>query len=368
MSITRWIAVFSLFLFTIPLNGCGFKDVDKRFFAVAIAVDPADNPERLYKVTIKLAIPSPSERFGSNDYTLVSEETDSIAEALRKIKSKIDKELDLGHLKVVILGQSIVERGNVSTLMDWFIRRRDMQKIAWVAAGKPNGKAILDLKPHTERLPSNMLFMSFGKAGTETGYIVSEYLFDFQRRLKERGLDPILPLIETRDNKQVMINRVIVLDKEKQKVLLEPLETKILNSFLDQVSKYDIPVKLNSGFFVIATEKVRGSFSIQRRQGKPVIKLSCYVSGIIEEASVQVVRDDLPKYERIAESQMRLRILSFLQKLQQSNVDPLGFGLRYRATHVGSTERVWKDWLELYPDAEFEVHTKVKITSSGQLG
>lgn len=365
---SRLNAVLSLLLLACSLSGCGFKDIDKRFFAVAAAVDPADNPERLYKVTLKLAIPSPSERFGSNDYTLVSEETDSIAEAVRKIKSKIDKELDLGHLKAIVIGRKLVEKGDVGTLLDWFVRRRDVQNVAWVAVGNPTGEAVLDLKPATERLPSNMLFMSFGQVGTETAYIVSEYLFDFRRRLKERGLDPVLPIIQPRTEKQVLINRVAILDKEKQRLVLEPLETKILNSFFQGVGKYDIHVNMEGGFFVIAAENVRGSFTIHKRQGKAVVQLTMRIHGIIEESSVPVVKEDLPKYERTTEEQVKARVKELLEKFQKANVDPIGLGLRYRARHTGDPEQVWKEWEQLYPDAEFEVYAHVKLKSTGQLG
>lgn len=270
----RWMAVLSLLMVSLSLNGCGFKDIDKRFFAIGLAVDVADNPERKYKVTVKFAVPKPVEQFASNKYTLVSEETDSIAEAeaLRKIKSKVDKELDLGQLKIIVFGQSLVEKEGISDAMDWLVRRRDVQKIAWIAAGKPNGKAILDLQPKSERIPSNMVILAFGQAGTETAYVVSEYLFDFRRRLMERGLDPILPLIETRGEEQVSINRVIILDKDKPKIVLNPFETKIFNSFYQGVGKYDIRVQYDSGFFIIAANNVRGSFSLQNRRGKAVIQ------------------------------------------------------------------------------------------------
>ncbi|CAM4005821.1 Ger(x)C family spore germination protein [Cohnella lubricantis] len=349
------------------LNGCGFKDIDKRFFVVAMAVDPADNPDKLYKVTVKLAIPSPSERFGSNDYTIVSEETDSIAEAVRVIKSEVDKELDLGHMKAIVIGQKLVEQGNMNKLMDWFIRRRDIQNIAWIAAGNPSGKAVLDLRPHTERLPSNMLFMSFGQFGTETAYIVSEYLFDFHRRLKERGLDPLLPIIEVRDNQQVSINRSIILDKERQRIVLQALDNKVVNSFYQGIGKYDIRVDLNDGFFIIAAENCKGTFTLNTRNGKAVIHLYVRVNGIVEESTVPLSKEKLSMYERAAEQQVNKRVLSLFYKLQQAKVDPIGFGLRYRARHTGNPDQVWRDWLRLYPEAEFKVQSKVKLMSTGQI-
>lgn len=80
------------------------------------------------------------------------------------------------------------------------------------------------------------------------------------------------------------------------------------------------------------------------------------------------MQEDLPKYERMAEAQLNKSSLALFQELQQAKVDPVGLGLRYRGRHTGNPDKVWKDWLELYPDAEFEIKSKVKLYSAGQLG
>jgi spore germination protein KC len=364
----KWLSAVLPLIFLMSLCGCGFKDIDKRFFVVAMAVDPSENADKLYHVTLKLAIPSPSEKFGSNEFTLVSEDTGTIAEAVRLIKSKVDKELDFGHLKVILLGQALVQKGNVGELMDWFIRRRDIQFIAWVAVGAPTGQKILELKPKTERLPANMLIMSFGQVGTETAYIVSEYMFDFRRRLTERGLDPILPIVEPRGNQQVEINRVAVLNKEKQMTVLNPLETKIFNSLYQGIGKYDIRVEQDSQPFIISADNVKGTFTIQSKDGRPHIRVIMTVHGVIEESAIPLNRLELSKYEQLAEAQIQQRVGQLLKRLQEADLDPVGFGLRYRAQHTGNPDDVWKNWKQLYPQAEFEVQAKVTLFSTGTLG
>ncbi|WP_284645795.1 Ger(x)C family spore germination protein [Paenibacillus silviterrae] len=348
------------------LTGCGFKDIDKRFFAVSIAIDEPVNKERKYMVTIRLAIPSPEEKFGANNSILVTEENDSIAEALRIVKSKIDKELDLGHMKAIIIGESIAKKGEMQEICDWFFRRRDVQQIAWMGIGRPRAIDVIKLEPNTERLPSNMLFMFFGETGTETGYVVSEYMFDFRRRLTERGIDPILPVLEPRGGNQLTINRVALLDKKKQKLVLTPRETKIFNTFYQGTGKYDIRVNQGNDFFVIAAENVRSLFTIvPQADGKLKIKVRLKISGIIEETSKTHFRgDELHDLEKLAEQTVQERVQLFLKKLQQSGVDPIGFGLRYRAQNW-DRQKAWDEWQELYPSVEFEVIPHVNITSTG---
>ena len=40
------------------LGGCGFKDIDKRFFVVAMGIDWTGKEDKPYLVTLRLAIPA----------------------------------------------------------------------------------------------------------------------------------------------------------------------------------------------------------------------------------------------------------------------------------------------------------------------
>ena len=154
------------------------------------------------------------------------------------IKSEVDKEIDFSHSKMIILGEDILGEDLQETI-DWFIRRRDIQKIAWIAVGSPGVEEILKLKPKSESLPANALFLSFGRTGTESAYIITEYLFDLRKRLTEKGLDTVLPVIEANDFQTYKINSSIVLNKEGKITKLQPEETKVLNILLNRADKLE---------------------------------------------------------------------------------------------------------------------------------
>lgn len=349
-------------------SGCGFKDIDKRFFAVTIGIDKAEDANQRFKVEVKLVIPSPEEKFGSNQFLIVTQEADTITEAVRMIKAKIDKELDFGHAKAIIIGEKLLNEGNIplDELMDWPLRRRDIQKISWMAIGKPDAFTILNSRPKSERLPSNQIFLFFGETGTETAYVVSEYLFDFYRRMKERGLDPILPVIEGREDGQFLTNRVTVFNKEKSVLTLTPLETKIFNSFYHNIAKSAIPVQTDDVYAAIDAREIRTSYWIDNTKSyKPTAMVQVKVIGVIEESKKHIHISDLPMYERATEQILKVRITALLKKLQKAGVDPIGFGLRYRATHR-TEDQDWKEWQTVkYPNLEFQVTTHVSLRGAG---
>jgi spore germination protein KC len=55
--------------------------------------------------------------------------------------------------------------------------------------------------------------------------------------------------------------------------------------------------------------------------------------------------------------------LALLKKIQKANVDPMGFGLRYRATHPGND--AWKQWQSIYPTIKFVVNPNIQIEGTG---
>jgi spore germination protein KC len=363
-----WLTVVSIMVVSLfgLLTGCGFKDIDKRFFVVTVGVDKPEKKGMNYKVELKLAIPSSSERFGSNNSLIVTEEAETVTEAVRLIKSKVDKELDFGHTKAVIFGDSLMNEPNaLKEVMDWFTRRRDIQMITWMGLGRPDALAVLRASPKTERLPANQLFMFFGQTGTESAYIVSEYLFDLRRRMRERGLDPVLPIVQAREADQLTVNKTAVFNKERRVLNLSPDETKIFNTFFHNIGKTDVKVNNGSQTFAISMDSIKTKYSCRKdANGKDYVYVTIAMTGILEEARASVDLKLLTEYERLAEKELSTRAGDLFRKLQKAGVDPIGFGLDYRA-HRMTEQAEWERWEAEYPEIEFRIDAKVKLLGAG---
>jgi spore germination protein KC len=108
-SLNQWKKNLLILLSCLALSACGFKDIEKRFFVVSIGVDTAKDHTKKYLVSLKFAVPGPS-KDSPNEYQIVSQEANSISEAVRIIKTKVDKEIDFSHAKVIVFSESIVKR------------------------------------------------------------------------------------------------------------------------------------------------------------------------------------------------------------------------------------------------------------------
>ena len=362
MSLIKCKAVCLFGVLLLLLSGCGYKDIDKRLFVVSIGVDQADNSSKKYLVSLKFALPAAS-KIGSNEFIIISQKADTMAEAVRVIKTRIDKELDFSHAKVLILSEDLARQKENAGLYYWLSRRRDIQKVAYVAIGKPSALDVLKVKPKSEELPANALILALPRDGTETPYVISAYYFDMKKRLIERGLDPILPVVKAK-NDLLEINTAGIFNKSSLKLSLTQEETKLLNYILNREEKSELGVKKGKVKFIVDINKLKTKYHIYTPKGKePFIKVDIKVKGRIEETNMRITNGHLSPYEKAANAQLTKEITALLKKIQKENLDPVGFGLRYRARHFNKND--WEEWKGIYPAITFKVNAKVNIEDTG---
>ncbi|WP_068774198.1 Ger(x)C family spore germination protein [Paenibacillus sp. FJAT-26967] len=344
------------------VGGCNFKDIDKRVFVVSMGIDKGDGSDM--RVSLKLAIPQGNPKEGAEEFEIIEEEARTISDALRKAKSKVDKELDYGHMKVLLIGEDMA-REDIYRVINWAVRRRDIQRISMLGIGSPSALDAQKVKPKSERIPSNALILSLSKNGTESPFIVSEYLFDYQRRLDEKGLDPFLPVVEA-EKDYFVINRVALMRKNKIAVELSPDETKIYNLLVSRNLKTNMSAQSENNFYEINLDNSRASYKIEETPRGAVLKYKIKISSNLEENEVRekFTRERLDEIEKIFEKEISRQVSDFLEKLQKNKTDPIGFGLRYISRHWNN-ETEWEEWERLFPALEFEVETHVRIHSAG---
>ncbi len=329
-----------------------------------MGIDEASNMEDGYEIILKVAIPEAESRKESEKYILLTEESQTIGEAVNIMKGRISNELDFGHMKMIVLGSDIMKR-DLSKVMDWFTRRRDIQQIAYVGVGKPDAKTILDVTPKIERLPSNSLFLFFGETGTESAYVTTSYLFNFRRDLKERGIDAYLPVIEPNDTGGLSIAKLMISSKEKILLELNEEETKMFNILNKGYDKFNVVVETDeTNYFVLTMDQVDSSYTFTNR-AQPVITFTINFSSLVEESTFEFNKSKMEKYKKLAEETVQKSAKQLLLKLQENNLDPFGFGVHYRSIQKGSEEEKIKQWDALYPNVSFKIDVKATIKGTG---
>ncbi|MDN3015986.1 Ger(x)C family spore germination protein [Paenibacillus sp. BSR1-1] len=351
---------------TFFLAGCQFNDIDKRFFVVAIGIDQPENAKHHFRVMLKLTIPSAQVEAGKSDFQIITQESNSISEAIRVIQSLVDKKLDFGHCRVIVLDKKIMQ-SNQLDLMKWFIKRPDIQGITYVAVGEPSAKEVLSWKVKSERLPANALVLAFNEVTNRSPYVLSEILNDYYMRLRESGIDPYLPIIKP-INGSFKINTSVVLKGKTIKAELNRDETRLLNELLNPEKTALIDVgKGKDQIFVNAEQTKTNMKIIIPKKGNPYVDVQIKIKGFIEESQKNLHRrSDIKESEKKAAILVSARVKNFLEHLQKLEVDPLGLGLKYQVKH-GITKNELYQWKNLYPKLEFHVKSDVKLKGTGTM-
>ncbi|WP_168122806.1 Ger(x)C family spore germination protein [Paenibacillus sp. HB172176] len=360
MNLIARISLPLLMLFMVA--GCGFKDIDKRFFVVNTGIDWSGNKDKPYRITIQLAIPSPKIEPGTSKNQYETIDAPTIAEGIRMLKAYVDKELDFGHCKLFVIGDGMAKQ-DIRPVINWMLRRRDIQNGANVAIGEPTAKDILNIHPPSERYPGNALLLSFGTDGTESSYTYVETISGLERRLTEDGLDPILPVITTDGKESFIINRIALFDKQRLKLSLPPADSQLFTQLSNHFTKSSMHGMFKGDKIVSAINSFQSSFHIQHGAEPAQIRMKVKMKVVFEEAPDGLFNQSWAPLEKQLGEEYEQTANKLLRKIQQAGLDPFGFGLRYRAYHPG--ENNWKKWKDLYPDANLSVKAQVKVEGTG---
>ncbi|OBZ12383.1 MULTISPECIES: Ger(x)C family spore germination protein [Bacillales] len=355
-------AILTIAVFGLLISGCGFKDIDKRFFVVALGIDLSENEKKPYRLTLQLAVPSPKIEPGASKTQIETIDTQSVAEGVRMMKAYVDKELDFGHCKVFLIGEKLA-RQDYQNLLEWMTRRRDIQSVADIAIGKPDAESLLKVKPVSERYPGNTLFLSFGSDGTESSYTYVESLSDFSRRASEQGLDPLMPVIAKDKRESYVINRTALLNKKRVKLMLTPAESQLYNQLASDFTKSSMHGMFQGMDLVVALTEIHSKYRIGKHDGEETVMMDIKMKVVFEEAPKGIYNDQWRPIEKKLSEEYAKSCVALLRKIQKAGVDPVGFGLRYRATHPGKD--AWKQWQKIYPTIKFVVHANIIIEGTG---
>lgn len=360
--------LFIILLLTILQTGCAFKDIDKRVFVVAIGIDPSDENGENYKITLKISLPTGSLKDSSGpQFTYLTHEGETIGESIRMLETHIDKVLEFGHTKLIIINEKLLSE-ELGNFMDYFTRRGDIQLIAYVAATKQSAEQVLKTEVATESPASIALFNLFDDNGTESPYIVTTHLFKFRRDVHAKGIDAILPLIETaNDDTELVVNKSLIVREMTPPLELSSVQTKQFNSLKNRKSGFDYKAESEKLTLLLNINRLSMSYKIITDKGKaPRIDMKVKMVGIIGESNNPLHLKDLDEYNKIANKEFHEKIMELLKKLQKHEVDPFGFGLRYRATRLND-KSTYSDWEQLYPTIDFNLSVDTQLKTTGAI-
>jgi spore germination protein KC len=349
-------------------SACRFKDIDRRAFIVAIGLDLGESKDEL-QISVKVAKPKTqqvglSSSSEEENFVFYEASDSSIGNGLRKIKGQLSLEPDYSHLKAIVIGKSLTDNFTLNEIIDYFIRRTDIQKIAWLMVGEPSAKAVISLMPKGENVAANFLFLKFGQ-GVQPQFVNITKTHEVFSEINVPGLSISCPVIEVIDKKFVAENTAIFHDGRIQ-MILDKSQTRILNI---------LELGLTVGFITTYGEE-KNPIGIRMQKAKAKISLeesdtdslTCNitvdVSALLEESSNTY--KDVDYFEKIFEEIFTNHTIRLMNDLKDNGLDPLGLQLKYWAKHP--EYKFNENWIStIYPKIKFNVTSNVIIQQTETL-
>ncbi len=347
-------------------TGCAFKDIDKRIFVLGVGIDPSEKVEDGLRVTLKLAKPAGDvKQEAAQSFSYLSHDSDSVAQAFYDMETHVDKKLDLGHNRSIILNKELLST-DLDEPMDFFTRRGGTQLIGYVAVAEKTAEETVTFAPDTEPPATIALYNFFDDTGTESPYVVTTFLFEFRRQALSNGKNTVLPIIDFNEEQgHFIVNKSIVLKWGEEPVELTSSQTKHFNSLMNKASGFNYNIQEDDLHLVLSIDEVKMKYKIITDEGQtPRIDMQITKTGVVSESNKRLKSSHLQKYGEIAATDIEKKVMELLTMLQENDVDPFGFGLRYRATRL-SRKDIMEDWKRIYPEIEFNVQVKVNLKGTG---
>ncbi|HWK22713.1 MAG TPA: Ger(x)C family spore germination protein [Ureibacillus sp.] len=360
----------SLIPFLMLLSGCEFKDIDKDVFVSMIAIDKSSDNDKPYKITLKFYQPTSSYKEAPEpQFSYLTQNGESLSEAIRLMESYIDKEIEFGHSKLIVIGEDLIKAKKSKEILDFLLRRPDIQMISWITVGRPTAEEIVHLVPEGENAAYPAIFNYFDENGTESQYIVTSYLFDFRRRLKEEGIDTVLPIIVIdEEKKHFKVNRALILRNNKEPHELSTLDTGIYNMLTSRAKVADLIIKEEGDYFIARIDSIDSKFKVNVSDTKKItIELEVSLVGYISESKETLQNKDLPYLNKLLEKDANMKFTAFMEEMIKNGYDPLGFRMNYKSHTLHNHRISTEEWNEAYKDAEIHITVKPGLKSTGTI-
>lgn len=271
-------------------------------------------------------------------------------------------------MKLIIFGKTFTINNSIHNVIDFFIRRRDFQNIAYVAVGSPSAKQILAVNPKEERLAGNSLFMKFGQ-GSESQYSVPTKLFEMYHRSIIPGVSPYCSIIELENDKFVM-KKIAIFDKGMLKLELNQEESMVFNLFKRKIRLGSLVLNDDTSPIGIGINenKVKIKCKNSAKEDRIFFDIKITLRGTIEEiGKLQgVIANHKPMLEEEFSKLLNKQVSSLLRKFKENKVDPLELSIVYWAHN--KPYNFSEKWLkEMFSHAQFNINCRVILERGGNL-
>ena len=355
-------------------TGCwSYHELETYSIVAGMAIDKGQNGYK-YHLTIECVDMSATGGPQAGiEPQILTEDGDSIFDAVRSTLRESDKKLYFNHCQIVVISSELAGEG-IKPLLDWFQRDAEPRvTLDFLVSKEKTAGEILDVTPQTGQITSFQIANSLTESASYYGGTPSRKLYKINNTLNAEGISLSLPAIETKpakEGKTVQLAGTAVFKGDRQIGWLD-----------DEPSKYFVIARgeahgglLLTGEKPDATDLVLEILNMKAKtepelSGDSVsmrIKVDMEAAFAEQNSTVDYLqRDGMEKIQGYAERTIRDGIQDVVKNVQQQfDSDIFGFGSSIFLSKPGEWERLKPGWDDTFRNLKVEVDAKVTIRNA----
>jgi spore germination protein KC len=359
------------------LSGCwDSRQLEDVTILFGIALDI--NEENQDLITVTVAGPTTQEG-ADKEIRTISASGRTVREAIRNIQSRTDREVMLGHLRILFVGRELAERGITQSELDSI--GRDAQIRGTLLMAVVDGRAQDLMYKSTADHPLISLYISeIIESSARRSLVVRYTLRDFFQCWSTGGRTPIAPMVSMDNPKDPALRSTAIFSgDQKMAGELDTQETFILIMLKNQLEKGRMAIPFHNGeegFITAILSGDKRSIKTRIEEGQVYIDVHIKLTGNIieytrersiirpEEYERIVSKEELKLAERRYGEELEVQSYRLMEKLKKEyKADPVGFGNFMRAYQNDFFQQ--GTWLDVLPDVIFNINVDVKLKRVG---
>jgi Ger(x)C family germination protein len=364
-------ALMIIWITAVFLTGCWDKrELEELFVAYTAGIDIDEKDSGI--LSFSLSGPTVEEKAEEANISVVSQGK-SIQDAMINIQSKLYREVVLGHIQVLLIGEETAKEG-ISVFLDAFFRNPYVRGTLLLGITKGKASELLTESRLKQHPYTGIILKKLLQGSNREGISCRCKLVEFFRCLGIEGKDPCMPyLIISPARDQIIVNNIAVFRGDRLAGTLDRDESIAAMILMD---------KMNSGKMVIDLSK-SGEESFLDSSAVNIYRTARKITALTEEDKVKIkvelkvtaeLSEDplyrktiskalIDRQERLFEEKLKSDAIKTLKKLQAYKSDIVCFGEIIRARHPDFFQG--KEWREIYANADFDIDVHFRIRRVG---
>lgn len=391
MKLKYFILVFTIFL----LTGCwNYRDINDIAIVGALGID-YDKENNLYEVSAQIFNAKKGANGGAvtsgteSPITVYEAKAKTVHEAIRNITYASPKKLYIGHLDIVVFGESFLKEGFINAA-DFLFRDDESRKDFDILATKGSkASEVLKVLTTTVPLPSlsirNTIITSSMFKGTTIYVSFDKFIANYY----DQGVEATLPVIlvegkhkegetseivkETDPDAKLLIKNTAIFKNDTLIGYLSDNESLGFALIIGNIANTVISFKCDD-------EENYGSVELNKYQSKikgiltgnkPSIEIDIKASGLISDYNCKknlALPEASEEIARMASKRIKELISKTIELSQHRfNSDILGFGDSFYRKNYKYWKKVEKDWYKIFPNIEYKINIDLVLPSKGSI-